>query len=160
MGLFSSDKLFTEKEMHWENFKYSKVMKGLLKNPKISKELNSKLEQKQFYEALKKKAPGGVTRNEMREILYELRYENKGGGIDTISAEEARHVAEAIFPGEFTERYRRPERPAHRSDPKDLSRPSRFRGTISSEKGSASRSPSPSRPSAPSPKSFPTRPRF
>ena len=73
MGFFSSDTVFTAKEMKYENFKYSKVMKGLLADKDIADILDKKDERKVFYDKMKEVAtrtPGGkLTRNGLREVL-------------------------------------------------------------------------------------------
>lgn len=101
MGIFGTDKVFTEKEMRWENMKHSGVMKKLLSNKAIAGVLDKWSEQRELYALLRSKAEGGVTRAEMRQILGKLR---QGGG-KTIDRTEAMKIAHEIFPGRFTERY-------------------------------------------------------
>lgn len=119
MGLFDPKKIFTEKEMRWKNVKYSKqggAMKKVLANPAVVKMLDRWDEQHEFYALLQSKAKGGVTKQEMRQILGQLR---RGGG-KTIDRTEAMNIAHAMFPGRFTDRY-------------DFSPEERVQGTVSSQ---------------------------
>lgn len=105
MGIFSfKDKMFSKWSMRWKNVKYSKqsgAMKELLDKPAVAKALDRWDEQKELYDLLRSKADGGVTRQEMRQILGKLR---RGGG-KSIDRTEAMKIAHAIFPGRFADRY-------------------------------------------------------
>ncbi len=85
MGFFSSDTVFTAKEMKYENFKYSKVMKDLLADKDIADILDKRDEKKVFYDKMKEVAtrtPGGrLTRNGLREVLGYFR-SGKAANID------------------------------------------------------------------------------
>jgi len=152
MGIFSSSKMFTEKEMKWNNFKNSGVMRKLLGNKKIAEVLDQRVEQKEFYEVLKKKAPGGVTRDEVREALSELKEKGK-----TLTGKEVQDVAYEIFPEPFANRYKRAADNDTRFSPKS-SATSRLPGPASNPV--APGAPRFSPPVRSSPKSFPTRPTF
>lgn len=73
MGFFSSDTIFTARELKYGNFKYSKVMKDLLADKDVADILDKGDEKKVFYDKMKEVAsrtPGGrLTRNGLREVL-------------------------------------------------------------------------------------------
>lgn len=168
MGIFGTDKLYTEKEMRWENMKHSGVMKKLLSNKTIAGALDQWSEQRELYTLLRSKAEGGITRAEMRQILGKLR---QGGG-KTIDRMEAMKIAHELFPGRFTERYDfSPERTATTGTASyfQAKKPEMSPGMSSVDLqkkvlGSSSAfrpttSPPPA-PPKPAPRSFPTRPSF
>lgn len=97
MGFFSSDTVFTAKEMKYENFKHSKVMKGLLEDKSIADILDKKDEKKVFYDKMKevaKRTPGGrLTRNGLREVLG---YFRSGKAANIHSTKEAMPLAQKI----------------------------------------------------------------
>jgi len=92
MGLFTKN-LYSKKQIGYGR-KTSKAMKDLLKKQGISKILDKRSEQDEFYNALKEKASGGITKNEMREVLGHFRYDH-GKNIDE---HEAERLARIIMP--------------------------------------------------------------
>lgn len=97
MGFFSSDTVFTAKEMKYENFKHSKVMKDLLADKDIADILDKKDERKVFYDKMKEVAtrtPGGkLTRNGLREVLG---YFRSGKAANINAWKEAMPLAQKI----------------------------------------------------------------
>lgn len=164
MGIFGTDKLFTEKEMRWENMKHSGVMKKLLSNKTIAGALDQWSEQRELYALLRSKAEGGITRAEMRQVLGKLR---QGGG-KTIDRMEAMKIAHELFPGRFTERYDfSPERTAttdtasyFQAKPQGMSSVDLQRKVAGPSSVFRPAAPSSSAPPKPAPRSFPTRPSF
>lgn len=164
MSVFGTDKLFTKKEMRWENMKHSGVMKKLLSNKTIAGVLDKWVEQKEFYTFLRSKAEGGITFAEMRQVLGKLR---QGGG-KTIDRMEAMKIAHEIFPGRFTDRY---DFSPEKTDAKDTAsyvqaKPQGMSSVDLQRKvagpSSVFRPAVPSSPASPkpAPRSFPTRPSF
>ena len=76
-------------------------MKKLLGNKSIARALDEPREKEEFYRELKAKAGGGVTKDELREVLGKFR---TGHG-KFISSKEAFDVAREIFP-EVSSRYK------------------------------------------------------
>lgn len=56
MGFFSSDTIFTARELKYGNFKYSKVMKDLLADKDVADILDKGDEKKVFYDKMKEVA--------------------------------------------------------------------------------------------------------
>lgn len=87
---------YSQSSMGWNKYQNSSVMKKILSNKKISEQLDLSSERTEFYDAMKKKAEGGVTNDEMREIFGDL-VRGKGR---TISRKEAYEIAKEFFPDE------------------------------------------------------------
>ncbi len=82
--------LFTKKEMSTSNFRKSGAMKKLLKNPKIAKVLDKPRERNELYQEMKKYGAGGLTKNEMAEVLWKF----KKSGSDSLDSEETRIIGD------------------------------------------------------------------
>lgn len=110
MGFFSSDTVFTAKEMKYENFRYSPVMKKLLADKDIAGVLDKVDEKKVFYDKMRevaKKTPGGrLTRDGLREVLGYFR-SGKAANIDAWkeAVPLAQKIAKKLLPA-GTSRYR------------------------------------------------------
>jgi len=78
-------------------------MNSLFKDKKIANVLDTTAEKDEFFSALKEKAQGGITREEMKKVLGTFR-SGKGKNID---GKEAEVLAGKIFPnaGFFESRY-------------------------------------------------------
>lgn len=79
-------------------------MKEVMENPKIAKALDLPREKAEFYELMKGKKGGGLTKGEMKEIFGEL----MSGKGRTISRKETYAVAKEFF-GDEKVRYILPE---------------------------------------------------
>ncbi len=95
MGFFSNNNLYSQKQVGYGR-RSSQAMKDLLGKKGLANILDKPAERNEFYQELKKKAPGGVSRNEMREILGHFRYA-KGKTIDKYEAEK---MATKIMPND------------------------------------------------------------
>lgn len=109
MGIFSNPKniVFGSKAMkgaaNAKGMQNSQAMKELLSNKKVSKILDKKSEQMEFYKALKEKeSGGGVTKDEVRQVLGKFR---KGGGKNIDKNETMGLADELIGKGMFVKRY-------------------------------------------------------
>lgn len=103
MGILINKRFATAKQMRMGKMKNSPVMKKLLENERVSKVLDKKAERIEFYEALKNKKAGGITMNEVKEVLGDFR----SGKGKTIDKGEAMKLANEIIPnkGYFTKKY-------------------------------------------------------
>lgn len=163
MGIFSSDTMFTAKEMRGVRPQDSIAFRKLLSNEKIAAILDQKVERIAVWKRMKEEASktqdGRLTRDGMRRVLGSLR----GGKEATIDVwKEAIPLAHTILPGRYTKRYLNEEpkkdiRSADRFSPNSSASPSSH-GTVSGHP--ASNSPRFSPPVKSSPRSFPTRPAF
>ncbi len=130
MGFFSSDTVFTAKEMKYENFKHSKVMKDLLADGEIADILDKKDERAVVWQKMKevaKRTPGGhLTREGLREVLG---YFRSGKAANIHPTKEAIPLAERIakkFLPAGTRRYSYREQNADRGVPENSVREDRF----------------------------------
>lgn len=162
MGIFSSDTMFTAKEMRGVRPQDSIAFRRLLEDKKIAAILDQKAERIAVWKKMKEEASktqdGRLTRDGMRRVLGSLR----GGKEATIDVwKEAIPLAHTILPGRYTKRYLNEERKNIKSADRFSSKPSISpspRGTVPDHP--ISNSPGFSLPAKSSPRSFPKRPAF
>lgn len=93
MGIFTKAPVYSQKSMRYNKVKNSPVMKKILADKNIAKVLDEPREKREFYQALKSKSGGGVTKNELREVVTNFR-EGKG---KFINDKEGYAIAKKFF---------------------------------------------------------------
>jgi len=93
MGIFTKAPVYSQKSMVYNKASKSPVMKKILADKDIAKALDETREREEFYGKLKQKEAGGVTKDELREILGELR----SGRGKYISKNEAQQIGKKFF---------------------------------------------------------------
>jgi hypothetical protein len=93
MGIFTKAPVYSQKSMRYNKVKNSPVMKKILADKNIAKVLDEPREKREFYQALKSKSGGGVTKNEFREVVTSFR-EGKG---KFINDKEGYAIAKKFF---------------------------------------------------------------
>lgn len=90
------DVLFSQKRMGFKKYQKSSVFQKILSNPEIARKLDRPGERYEFYNMMKEKMAGGVTKQEMKQIFGEL----MSGKGRTIDRKEAYAIAKEFFPDE------------------------------------------------------------
>jgi hypothetical protein len=88
--------MYSGKSLTWKRYQNSPVMKKLLANPKIAAALDKPGERFEFFRDLQNAGNGGVTKNNVKEMLGKY-MTGKGR---TISRKEASIIAGEIFKGD------------------------------------------------------------
>ena len=104
--------MYSGKSLAWRRYQNSPVMKKLLSNPKIAAALDKPGERFEFFRDLQNAGKGGVTKNNVKEMLGKY-MTGKGR---TISRKEASIIAGEMFKGD-SRRYIFPKNNAVKNDP-------------------------------------------
>jgi hypothetical protein len=101
MGIFSKGPVYSQKSMGYRQAKNSPVMKKILADPDIARELRDPRARDEFYHALKGKEGGGVTKTELQEVFGHFA---QGHGRH-ISSKRIYKIAKKFFPSS-SDRYK------------------------------------------------------
>lgn len=157
MGIFSSDTLFTAREMRGVRPQDSVAFRKLFSDKRIADVLDQKVERMAVWKRMKEEAAktqdGRLTRDGMRRVLGSLR---RGEEASINIWKEAIPLAHEILPGRFTKRYLGKERERGERFSSKISPVSGDRGSAPGSVGGTPRF----TPPKSSPRGAPISPRF